>query len=84
MSRNRRFQAWNFDLATPSWRRTEQWSNRWPPDGERDRAKVHGVWGRGFLPSGRLLEKDELLQFAGYQAPQQWLSRTLTLLAGID
>ena len=40
--------------------------------------KSHVPLGRGFLPSGSLLERDELVHFTGYQALQEWLFRTLT------
>ena len=31
-----------------------------------------------FSTWGRLLRRDGLIRFAGYQTPQEWLSRTLT------
>jgi hypothetical protein len=57
--------------------RSAQLSNRWPLGGECDRAGGHGAWGRGFLPSGSLLERDELVRFAGYQTQEDWKFRSL-------
>ena len=76
-SRKRRFQAWNFDLAMPSWEQNcsiVETAGFLPANASRHR--LHGAWGRGALPSGRLLRRDGLIRFAGYQGWQGWLSRT--------
>src|SRR5271165_5966431 len=69
--------------GTSTWRylpgsKIARLSNRWLPAAECARAKVHGVGGWGSLASGRLLRRDGLIRFAGYQGWQGWLSRTLT------
>src|SRR5271166_3859715 len=70
--------------GTSTWRcapgsKIARLSNRWLPAGECAPARLHEAWGREALPSGRLLRRDGLIRFAGYQGWQGWLSRTLTL-----
>ena len=69
-------------VATPSW--AQNCSIVKPLATCRRMRSRQSAWslGLGFLPSGGLLEMDELVQVAGYQAWQDWLSRTLTARAG--